>query len=165
MGSKEGEGYDWGRPQFDCDSVTKPFAISRYPLTVAQYQAFVDAGGYSERKFWTDLGWKWKQVKKVNGPEDYDAVFQTANHPRVGVSWFEAIAFCGWLAERMKKPVTLPSEAEWERAARHKDGRVFPWGNEQQRGLRRGGYGGERVGVDTEPLGQRLQPRFPLPVR
>jgi formylglycine-generating enzyme required for sulfatase activity len=54
------------------------------------------------------------------------------NHPRVGVSWFEALAFCRWLAEQVKLPVTLPSEAEWERAACHTDGRTFPWGNEQQ---------------------------------
>ena len=52
---------------------------------------------------------------------------QTPNHPRVGVNWHEAMAFCRWLSERLKQPVTLPSEAQWERAARHTDGRTYPW--------------------------------------
>jgi formylglycine-generating enzyme required for sulfatase activity len=121
-----------GEEKHDCKVITQLFAISRYPVTVAQYQAFVDGGGYSENRFWTKAGWKWKQAEKIAGPKDYDLVFQTPNHPRVGVSWFEALAFCRWLAEQVKMPVKLPSEAEWERAARHTDGRVFPWGNEEQ---------------------------------
>jgi formylglycine-generating enzyme required for sulfatase activity len=126
-----------GEEEHDCQAITQPFAISRYPVTVAQYQAFVHAGGY-ERKdlngepIWTDAGWKWKQSAKINGPEDYDPVFQTPNHPRVGVSWFEALAFCRWIAGQVKLPVTLPSQAEWERAARHDDARAFPWGSEEQ---------------------------------
>jgi formylglycine-generating enzyme required for sulfatase activity len=121
-----------GEEEHVCKVITKPFAISRYLVTVAQYQAFVDAGGYKRKEFWTDAGWKWKQSEKISGPEDYDPVFQTPNHPRVGVSWFEALAFCRWLAGQVKLPVKLPSEAEWERAARHTDGWVFPWGNKQQ---------------------------------
>ncbi|MEI7940711.1 MAG: SUMF1/EgtB/PvdO family nonheme iron enzyme, partial [Verrucomicrobiota bacterium] len=132
MGSQEGEGSSDERPQFDCDVITQPFAISRYPVTVAQYQAFVDAGGYGEKQFWTDAGWEWRQSDKVSGPEDNEPVYQTPNHPRAGVSWFEALAFCRWLAERTKLNVTLPSEAEWERAARHTDGRAYPWGDEEQ---------------------------------
>ncbi len=121
-----------GSEAHPCDVIKKPYGISRYPVTVAQYQAFVDAGGYGEKRLWTDEGWKWKQSEKIVRPPDSDPGFQTANHPRVGVSWFEAIAFCRWLAERSKLNVTLPSEAEWERAARHTDGREFPWGNPEQ---------------------------------
>jgi formylglycine-generating enzyme required for sulfatase activity len=121
-----------GREEHSCDVIQHPFAISRYPVTVAQYQAFVDAGGYGEKRFWTAAGWKWKQSNKQTGPDDCDAVFQTANHPRVGVSWFEAIAFCRWLADQTNLNVTLPSEAEWERAARHTDGRKFPWGAQEE---------------------------------
>ena len=115
-----------------CAVIQEPFAISRYPVTVAQYQAFVDAGGYGEKRLWTDAGWKWKQAEKIAGPGNFDPVFQTQNHPRVGVSWFECVAFCRWLAELTKLNVRLPSEAEWERAARHTDGRKFPWGNEDE---------------------------------
>jgi formylglycine-generating enzyme required for sulfatase activity len=126
-----------GEEEHDCKVITQPFAISRFPVTVAQYQAFVDAGGYERKdlngkRIWTDAGWKWKESEKISGPGDYDPVFQTPNHPRAGVSWFEALAFCRWLAEQVKLPLKLPSEAEWERAGRHADGRVFPWGNEEQ---------------------------------
>ena len=164
---KMGEGWE----RHLCDVIQQPFAISRYPVTVAQYQAFVDAGGYGEKRFWTDAGWQWKQSQKRTKPDDYDPVFQTPNHPRVGVSWFEAIAFCCWLNERSVAAdvsprqlpgmaptdvggyvVTLPSEAEWERAARHTDGREFPWGDggqdiEQRCNLNQTGLG------HTSPVG------------
>ena len=45
------------------------------------------------------------------------------------MSWYEAIAFCRWLEEKLKLGVALPTEAQWERAARHTDGRKYPWGN------------------------------------
>ena len=132
MGSREGEGYGNERPQFDCNVINQALAISRYPVTVAQYEPFLKSGGYSDKRFWTGAGWRWKQSEEISRPREYDRVFQTPNHPRVGVSWFEALAFCRWLTEQLKKPVTLPSEAEWERAARYTDGRVFPWGSEEQ---------------------------------
>ena len=121
-----------GEQQFDCDLIRQSYGISRYPATVAQYQAFIDEGGYGEERFWTKDGWKWKQSRKIPGPEDYDPVFQTLNHPRVGVSWYEAVAFCRWLSERLNRNVSLPSEAQWERAARHTDGRKFPWGGQDE---------------------------------
>lgn len=132
MGSNESDTpYEFKTPQFECHLITKSYRVSRYPVTVAQFQAFVDAGGYADkaRQWWTRDGWKWKEGNQINGPEDYDPVFQTSNHPRVGVSWFEAIAFCRWLAERTRQPITLPSEVEWERAARHTDARSYPWPN------------------------------------
>jgi formylglycine-generating enzyme required for sulfatase activity len=48
----------------------------------------------------------------------------------VGVSWYEAVAFCRWLSEKLNFRVDLPTEAQWERAARHTDGRIFTWGND-----------------------------------
>jgi formylglycine-generating enzyme required for sulfatase activity len=58
----------------------------------------------------------------------------------VGVSWYEAVAFCRWLSEELKRrgelkkedDITLPSEAQWERAARHTDGRTYPWGDAEE---------------------------------
>ena len=131
MGSKPGEtSFDDEQPQFQCALITQPYGISRYPVTVAQYRAFVDAGGYGEeaRRWWTQAGWEWKQSKRISGPEDYAPIFQTPNHPRVGVSWYEAVAFCRWLSERWQRQITLPTEVQWERAARHTDARAYPWG-------------------------------------
>ena len=120
-----------GDEEHPCDIIQQPYLISRYPVTVAQYQAFVDAKGYHEERFWTLDGWKWRQSHDRTGPANDAAVFLTANHPRVGVTWYEALAFCRWLSESLKRHVTLPSDAEWQRAARHNDGRRWPWGNER----------------------------------
>jgi formylglycine-generating enzyme required for sulfatase activity len=52
------------------------------------------------------------------------------------VSWYEAVAFCRWLSERLGFEVSLPTEAQWERAARHTDGRSYPWGEAADAGAR-----------------------------
>ena len=127
-----GDGVVAGQPQFTCTLIRQPYAISRYPITVAQYQCFVDAGGYEAEQYWTKTGWQWRQQKKITAPEAYSEVFGVANHPQVGVSWYEAVAYCRWLSAQMGKEIRLPSEAEWERAARHNDGRTYPWGNQEE---------------------------------
>ncbi len=104
------------------------FYISRYPITNAQYKLFVEAGGYRERKYWTEAGWKWKKDRAE--PERYGPPFDLPNHPVVVITWYEAVAFCRWLSEEIGQEVRLPSEAEWEKAARGTDGREWPWGNE-----------------------------------
>ena len=143
MGSKPGVGYDRERPQLPkCGLIEQPYRISRYPVTELQYAAFVDDDGYAakHKTCWTQAGWDWREQKKITGPlnNETDPVFQTPNHPRVGVSWYEAFAFCRWLTDKLrtanqisaKERVRLPTEAEWERAARHTDGRTYPWGKE-----------------------------------
>ena len=141
MGWKEDRA---GQLQFK-PHLAHPFKVAVYPVTVAQYELFIQDDGY-ERQFhrddpakriWTEAGWQWREQNHRAGPENYESVFQTPNHPRVGVSWYEAMAFCNWLnlaftSEELKLPdpawkVRLPTEAEWERAARHTDGREFPW--------------------------------------
>jgi formylglycine-generating enzyme required for sulfatase activity len=114
------------------------FRIARYPVTNAQYAAFVQDDGYTERwrDCWTQAGWEWKEDR--TGPETYGGVFDLPNHPVMGVTWYEAIAFCGWLTAKLRgignlgedEAVTLPSEPQWEKAARGTDGRIYPWGGE-----------------------------------
>ncbi|MCB0009996.1 MAG: SUMF1/EgtB/PvdO family nonheme iron enzyme, partial [Anaerolineales bacterium] len=98
----------------------------------AQFAAFVAAGGYDEGSYWLEAqrvdawnhgrfkGWRDEQARV--GPYRFGAPFDIANHPVVGVSWYEAVAFCRWLSEQLNLPaewqVQLPSEPEWEKGAR-----------------------------------------------
>jgi formylglycine-generating enzyme required for sulfatase activity len=117
--------------------VSSGFRISRFLVTNSQLTAFVNAGGYSERHFWTGRGWQWKEQSDRNAPRDYGESFKLANHPVVGVSWYEAVAFCRWLTEVWRAEgaiaadeiVRLPTESEWQFAAQGTDGRIYPWGN------------------------------------
>ncbi|MFN8444378.1 MAG: SUMF1/EgtB/PvdO family nonheme iron enzyme [Caldilineaceae bacterium] len=63
-----------GKRQFTCNLIRQPYAISRYPITVAQYQCFVDAGGYEMEQHWTAAGWQWRQDGQINVPERYSEV-------------------------------------------------------------------------------------------
>jgi formylglycine-generating enzyme required for sulfatase activity len=128
MGNDEAQGgYEDERPRHTCSAITQPFAVSRHLITVAQYDAFVKAGGYQEQRWWTEAGWKWVQEEKITAPPSYGGPYDLPNHPQTGVSWHEAAAFASWLADREKLPIRLPTEAEWERAARHDDARTYPW--------------------------------------
>jgi formylglycine-generating enzyme required for sulfatase activity len=104
------------------------YSISKYPITNAQFDAFVQDDGYTDtwRACWTAAGWEWKGDR--NGPNKYGGVFDLPNHPAVMVTWYEAHAFCAWLGKKLDKVVSLPSEAQWEKAARSADGRTYPWG-------------------------------------
>lgn len=119
-----------GVNRFTCLAIRRPFEISRFPVTVAQYREFVSAGGYRQPQYWTRAGWRWRQENEAEEPERYSLFPNAPNQPQVGVSWYEAIAFCRWLSEQLGQKVSLPSEPQWERAARGTDGRTFPWGEE-----------------------------------
>ncbi len=133
MGSdkeKDSQAYDDELPQREFTLPT--YWIARYPVTVAQYAAFVDdpGGGYAVDRYWTADGLNWRGEKRQ--PEAYwnDPRWHISNHPVVGVTWYEAVAFCKWLTEKVGCEVRLPNEAEWEKAARGTDGRGYPWGDE-----------------------------------
>jgi len=104
------------------------YAIDRFPVTVAAYAAFLDAGGYAETRYWSVHGWAWRTENGITQPrfwgEDEWKTYLAPNHPVVGVSFFEAEAYARFRGAR------LPTEAEWEKAARGVDGRKYPWGND-----------------------------------
>lgn len=94
------------------------FWIAKYPITFRQFQAFIDDNGF-ENNLW------WEQEDDRSKREQY---FKYWNHPRTNMTWYAARAFCKWLSAKLGMTVRLPTEEEWEKAARGKQGRFYPWG-------------------------------------
>jgi formylglycine-generating enzyme required for sulfatase activity len=108
------------------------FWIMQTPVTNALYRAFVEASGYAKQDFWTPAGWQWRTKEKRTQPRYWgDKEWNQADYPVVGVSWYEAYAYARWLAHIAKLAIALPTEAQWEKAARGTDGRIYPWGNDE----------------------------------
>jgi len=120
--------------------VAEGLFIARYPVTNAQYLFFVEEGGYQERRYWTDEGWRVREREGWTEPRYAGGAFDLPNHPVVRVSWYEADAYCRWLTEKLgvlgtlgeDEVVRLPMEREWQRAAQGDDGREYPWGRWQE---------------------------------
>lgn len=105
------------------------FKISRYPITNAQYRFFVDDPlGYANPKWWQFS--TSAQAWRAKNPEPAQPTFKGDERPRERVNWYDAMAFCNWLSIRADLKVSLPSEAQWIRAARGDDQRKFPWGDQ-----------------------------------
>lgn len=122
------EALDHEKPQQVVELPT--YYISRYPITCAQYQSFIADGGYQNKSYWISSGWKWKTQEEVSSPlYSDDSNWHISNHPIVGISWYEAYAFTRWLSEKFGVEVRLPTEPEWEKAARGTDERNYPWGD------------------------------------
>ena len=113
----------------------KSFWMAKYPVTNAQYMAFVEAGGYNNKNYWAEAirHGRWEKGtikdwggKKRKSPANYVSPFDLPNHPVVGVTWYEAMAFTRWLTEKWQKEkhipkswhINLPGEAQWEKSAR-----------------------------------------------
>ncbi|MCG8351165.1 MAG: SUMF1/EgtB/PvdO family nonheme iron enzyme [Chloroflexales bacterium] len=140
------------------------FDLARYPVTNAQYKLFIDSGGYNPDAPWWDAESRaWLQKDKWSEPRYWnDERFGIArpNHPVVGVSWYEAMAFCRWLTQHLADghEYRLPSEAEWEYAARGAARRIYPWGDEEPDGER---ANFERLHEGTSAVGCFLQGATP----
>ena len=105
------------------------FWIMRTEVTNAQWQRFVEAGGYAEPAYWSSEGWDWRAANGVDAPGCWwDGALNGPTQPVMCISWYEAEAFARWLSAETGVYVRLPTEAEWEKAARTTDGRTYPWG-------------------------------------
>jgi hypothetical protein len=102
MGSDDGNDDEKPRHRVDLDA----YYIDRYEITNGLYQRFMEATNRPGPRYWSD--------SHLNG----------ASQPVVGVNWYDAEAYCRWVGKR------LPTEAEWEKAARGDDGRTYPWGEQ-----------------------------------
>jgi formylglycine-generating enzyme required for sulfatase activity len=120
------------------------FKIAKYSVTNAQYSLFMKAGGYTQRRWWTDDGW---DVRLQGWAWDEDAYRPSGNawleprfwqddkwnkpdYPVVGVSWYEAIAYCNWLSEATGEQIMLPTEQQWQRAAHGDTNSAYAWGDQ-----------------------------------
>jgi len=123
MGSPEGEGRENERPQHTL--YLPDYYIARTPVTNARFARFIEDNGYQRQAFWTEAGWRVKEEKGWTWPRYWqDNQWNQPDQPVVGVSWYEALAYARWAGG------LLPGEAEWEKAARGTDGRLYPWGND-----------------------------------
>jgi formylglycine-generating enzyme required for sulfatase activity len=105
------------------------YSLSRYPITYRQYEAFVDSDGYTNPAYWSERGWQWKADKTCPTLAWEDSYFRVANQPVIGVSWYEMQAFCQWFSTQVGNEIRLPTEPEWEKAARGPEGLIYPYGN------------------------------------
>lgn len=104
------------------------YQISKFPITNAQFQIFVDApDGYADTRWWdySQEATEWRKTRPKALPPRIDV----GDHPRVNVTFYEARAFCVWLSYKTGWQISLPTEEQWQRAAQGDDGRQYPWGN------------------------------------
>lgn len=118
------------------------FLMAETQVTVAEYRRFLQATATPPPPFWSD------------------PTFNDPQQPVVAVSWFEAVAYCEWLTSTTGDRYRLPTEAEWERAARGGlEGMLFPWGNDSP--LARPRYA-EQWKLGPEPVRQSEPNRYGL---
>jgi len=130
MGDNFGDGEARERPVHTVE--LDAFYIAKYETTNGEWRKFRDDPGYEDKKFWPN-GWVvpkdqipyWTDARNHGGgTPDSDA------YPVLGVNWDSATAYCNWLSAKTGKKYRLPTEAEWEKAARGTDQRRYPWGND-----------------------------------
>jgi formylglycine-generating enzyme required for sulfatase activity len=151
MGSSDADkqAHDDEKPQHRLELPT--YWIGRTPVTNVQFRPFVAGDGYRNRDYWTDAGWRWREEEGIVQPGYWDdPKWNGDDYPVVRISWFEAVAYCRWLEAQTGIPFRLPTEAEWEKAARGPDGLIWPWGNTWKEGR----CNSEEAGIGrTTPVG------------
>lgn len=151
MGDNFGDGDARERPVHTVD--LDAFYIGKYEITNGEWKKFRDDPGYENPRFWPggkpvpkDQIPYWNDAKNHGGgTPDSD------NYPVLGVNWDSAVAYCRWLTAKTGKTYRLPTEAEWEKAARGTDQRRFPWGNTIDHGY--ANYSGAKDYDTGSPVG------------
>ena len=112
------------------------FEMAQAPVTVSQYGAFLNSEAAKQQRWWSAEGWEWVHGRACGWgrenrwqPDAWEIQRQFPYHPVSGVTWYEAVAYCNWVASETKRTIRLPTEEEWEWAARGEDGVPFPWGD------------------------------------
>lgn len=111
------------------------FQIAHTPVTVSQYAVFIDSKAAKEERWWGKEGLLWLKNDSDGwgredraAPDGWNAQLKRPFRPITGITAYEAEAYCAWLGSIKNKSVRLPTEIEWEYAARGDDARPFPWG-------------------------------------
>lgn len=104
-------------------TLTQGYWIDQYEVTNAAFQAFVNDGGYTQRELWSADGWRWKGRRTAPNDRGCPSELLLPTYPRACITWYEADAYTRW------RNGALPTEAQWEYAARGTDGWIYPWGN------------------------------------
>jgi formylglycine-generating enzyme required for sulfatase activity len=128
------------------------YYIDKYEVTNAQFKSFIDAGGYTTQAYWSAAGWSERTAYGWTSPSywnsgAYHSGTAWPDFPVVGVSWYEAEAYASFAGKR------LPTEAEWEKAARGTDQRTYPWGEGLDGSRANYAHSGDPYDNNTTPVG------------
>lgn len=124
------DGPTWARGRLSTEQpahevcITKGYWIDKYEVTNAAFQAFIDAGGYTNPEYWSEAGLEWLDEQNITQLMNRCPEETEPTHPKVCITWYEAEAYAKW------RGGSLPTEAQWEFAARGEDALIYPWGNE-----------------------------------